>query len=156
MKHSPTVRIRKIRRSEKKEWLRMRYLLWSSDSKKIHAQETAEIFRYPQRNAVFVAELPDHRLVGFVETSIRDYAQGCHSTPVGYMEGWFVQFRFRGRGIGKKLVAVAEAWAKKKGCTEMASDTPIKNIKSFKAHRALGYIKEDVLIHFRKKLRTAD
>lgn len=105
---------------------------------------------------VFIAEALNNRhneLLGMLEVSLRDYAEGCDTKPVGYLEGWYVKRSARRQSVGRKLVEAAEQWARQKGCKEMASDTPVWNRKSKQAHKSLGYKKEDVLVHFRKKLR---
>ena len=38
--------------------------------------------------AVFVAE--DRVPVGFIELGLRDYAEGCRTSPVAYVEGLYV------------------------------------------------------------------
>jgi len=53
---------------------------------------------------VFVAQLCDHTPVGFVEAHLRDYVENATSSPVGYLEGWYVMPDHRRRGIGAALV----------------------------------------------------
>jgi aminoglycoside 6'-N-acetyltransferase I len=112
----------------------------------------AEILRNPEREAVFVSAEPDGRLRGFVEVSLRASAAGCESSPVGYLEGWYVESEVRRKGIGKALVAIAEEWARSKGCREMASDAVVENEVSHVAHGRLGYEEVERLVHFRKAL----
>jgi aminoglycoside 6'-N-acetyltransferase I len=57
---------------------------------------------------------------------------------------------WRGRGVGRALVQQAEAWARAKGCQEMASDTTPEYPLSPGAHAALGY--DEVERYFRKAL----
>lgn len=83
---------------------------------------------------------------------MRDYAEGCGSRPVGYLEGWYVIPEARRRGIGRALVEAAEAWARARGCTEMASDTELANRLSQMAHSRLGYEETERLVHYRKSL----
>jgi len=45
--------------------------------------------------------------VGFVEVSLRPYAEGCDTRPVGYLEGGYVAPEWRGQGIGRALVEAA-------------------------------------------------
>jgi len=47
------------------------------------------------------------------------YADGSLSSPVGYIEGWYVDDDLRGQGIGKALMQTAEDWARSIGLTEM-------------------------------------
>jgi len=101
---------------------------------------------------VFVADRGNGKLAGFVEVSVRDYAEGCETTPVAFLEGWYVDPDVRRQGVGKKLVDAAESWAKEQGLREIASDTEIENTISFKAHSALGYREVERQICFKKSL----
>ncbi|WP_245606073.1 GNAT family N-acetyltransferase [Thermus amyloliquefaciens] len=85
------------------------------------------------RQAAFVAEV-EGRLVGFVEVSLRPYAEGCATRPVGYLEGWYVAPEWRWQGIGRALVEAAEAWARARGCQEMASDAELGNLLGQEVH----------------------
>lgn len=77
--------------------------------------------------------------LGFAEVSLRGYAEGCSTSPVGYLEGWLVMDHARGRGVGRALVEAAEQWARAQGCTEFASDAELENAGSLAAHRKLGF-----------------
>ncbi|HEY0159884.1 MAG TPA: GNAT family N-acetyltransferase [Thermoanaerobaculia bacterium] len=101
----------------------------------------------------FVAVGEDGALVGFVEVRLRSHAEDCESSPVGYLEGWYVVEQLRRSGIGAQLVRAAEDWARAQGCTEMASDTWLDNTVSHRAHEALGYEEVERLVHYRKALR---
>jgi aminoglycoside 6'-N-acetyltransferase I len=102
---------------------------------------------------ILVAEASDGRLVGFLEVDLRSHADGCNpAQAVGYIEGWYVVEDYRGHGVGKKLLAKAEDWARSHGCMEMASDAIIDNEVSQHVHEALGYEVVDRCVHYRKKL----
>lgn len=102
---------------------------------------------------IFVAEGSDEALLGSVEVDLRSHADGCNPLqPVGYIEGWYVAEDHRHRGIGRRLLAKAEKWARSYGCVEMASDAIIDNELSQRAHEALGYEVVDRCVHYRKKL----
>jgi len=145
------MKIRKLELDDFDEWLRMRLDLWPEISAEIHRSEMHEILA-DQTCQTFVAVRPDGRLGGFLESGQRKYADNCKTSPVGYIEGWYVDTDLQRRGVGKKLVEEAESWASKQGLHEMASDCMLDNELSMKAHLALGYEEGDRLIHFYKKL----
>jgi aminoglycoside 6'-N-acetyltransferase I len=101
---------------------------------------------------VFVAQRANGKLGGFLEGGTRKYADGCDSSPVGYIEGWYVDEDLRRSGVGGLLVSAMEAWARDQGLTEMGSDTWLDNETSIAAHTRLGYIEMERLVHFAKKL----
>jgi aminoglycoside 6'-N-acetyltransferase I len=111
-----------------------------------------EILQNPEREPVFVSVGPDGRLQGFLEVSLRPYAWGCESSPVGYLEGWYVKPGVRRQGVGRALVTAAEEWARSKGCREMASDAEVENQVSEVAHGRLGYTVVEKLVHLKKAL----
>ena len=87
-----------------------------------------------------------------MEVSIRPWAIGCEPRPVGYIEGWYVDEDVRRQGVGRALVEAAEAWARSKGCRQMASDAELWNDVSHQAHGALGYVETARLVLFKKDL----
>ena len=97
----------------------------------------------------FVKDMP----VGFANVSLSfDYVEGTESSPVGYLEGIFVEENYRKQNIAKNLVKSCEDWAKKIGCTEFASDCLLDNTKSLKFHLAVGFIEANRIICFKKDL----
>lgn len=144
--------IRRIKKEDRDEWLRMRRKLWPKCSLEKHVSEMKKYSSDP-KFAIFVAVLEKGKLVGFVEACLRDSAEGCDTSPVGYIEGWYVEPHLREKGIGKKLARAAESWAISKGCKEMASDCFSNNKLSLKAHLAIGYKKTRGIIHFKKSLK---
>jgi aminoglycoside 6'-N-acetyltransferase I len=134
------------------EWLRMRSALWPDCSLDDHHSEMQEQLNDPTRYTVLVVERDDGKLGGFLEASLRAYADGCRTSPVGYIEGWYVDTDLRQQGLGGALVTAAERWAVAQGCTEMASDCELGNDTSLRAHLALGYAEVDRAIQFRKSL----
>lgn len=143
--------IRRLTESDRSEWLRMRSLLWPGEDPLSLARDLDSLLQNPM-TPVFVAEREGGRLCGLLEAGTRPYADGCDTSPVGYIEGWYVDEDARGEGIGLALVAEAEDWAREQGLHEMASDTAIANEAGLKAHLALGYVETEHLIHFVKNL----
>ena len=149
---SERVSIRRVTRDDRNEWLRMRRALWPDCRDDKQAHEMTEYLADRRHRSVFVAELKNGHLRGFLEATLRPEAPGCESTPVGYLEGWYVDPDARKRGVGRRLVAAAERWARSLGCSEVASDCALDNSVSRAAHRALGYEEVERLIHFRRRL----
>jgi len=104
-------------------------------------------------SVIFLAETAAGELAGFVEVGLRSHADGCDpARPVGFVEGWFVGERHRRQGMGARLLAAAEGWARAQGCVELASDTWIDHDVSQRAHEALGFEVVDRCVHYRKRL----
>jgi aminoglycoside 6'-N-acetyltransferase I len=118
----------------------MRTALWP-DGAADHAGEIAAYFdgRVSMPLAVLIAIAGASDAVGFVELSIRNYAESCTTDRIAYLEGWYVDPAARGRGVGRALIEAAEEWARAQGCTEFGSDAEIENALSASAHKALGF-----------------
>jgi len=138
--------------SDLNAWFELRKKLWDVTVEEDHKAEMLEILDNPDNELVLVAESPEGNLLGFLEASIRPFVEDCETENVGYLEGWFVDPAYRRRGIGAQLVRTAEAWARRRGCLEMASDAEIGNDVSLAAHLSLGYAETSRLVHLRKEL----
>jgi len=140
--------------ADRDRWVEMRRSLWPDAARDELGAEADAYLRGAgfMLEAVLVAAAGDGALVGFAELSLRPYAEGCTSSPVAYLEGWYVEPAYRGRGVGRALVAAAQEWARARGCREFASDTPIGNHGSAAAHAALGFEEVEQIRCFRKDL----
>ncbi len=146
--------IREIVESDRVDWVRLRDALWPG-SLSDHEAETRKYFETScEAPIVFVAEI-DRRVVGFLELDYRKYAPGCSSSPVPFVEGWYVEPALQGRGIGRALVDAAHARARAAGHHEIASDAELENIGGIAAHLALGYEEVERVVCFRRSLRDA-
>ena len=153
----PDIRIRPAQPSDYKQLARLRHALWPDASDQEHARELIAILGdkppLTMPLIILVAEASDGLIVGFLEVDLRSHADGCNpARPVGYVEGWYVAENYRNRGLGKKLLIMAEDWARSHGCVEIASDTWIDNEISQRVHEALGYEVVDRCVHYRKML----
>lgn len=143
--------VRPVAGSDAEEWNRLRTALWP-EWPESHRVEIADFLRSPpEREACFVAEA-DGRLIGFAETRLRDYAEECDSSPVGYLEGIYVEPAARAAGVGRSLLDAAENWARGLGCSEMASDREISNEVSGAFHLAVGFSEAVRMVTYRKDL----
>lgn len=160
MSMPPPPAVRAAGPGDNAEWMRLRAALWPSMTAAEHAAEVEQLLdesrsasgREPRLMAeVFVSDAPGGGLDGFLELSVRPYAEGC-AGAAAYIEGWWVDPPSRGRGVGRALVEAAEAWARERGLREIASDTELDNTASQRAHAALGYAEVERAVHFRKAL----
>lgn len=145
------MQIREYQDTDWDDWRRMdRAVDPDNDSDDVEAEIRAILAR-PEA-AVFIAERPDGSVCGYVEVGIRAYADGCRTSPVGYIEGWYVDPDVRRSGYGRALLAAAEEWARERGYSEMASDARLGNDISLKAHQSSGYEVVGRVVQFRKPL----
>lgn len=95
----------------------------------------------------------DGKAVGFAQCGLRrDYVEGTKSSPVGYLEGIFVEKAFREKGYAKELLLACENWARAQGCREFASDCELTNKDSLSFHLKTGFKEAGRIICFVKKL----
>jgi aminoglycoside 6'-N-acetyltransferase I len=102
--------------------------------------------------AVFGAREATGAWIGFLEVGARDVAEGCTTSPVGYIEGLWVESGARRRGIARALVAAAADWSRSRGQRELASDVEIENELSLTVHARLGFEETERLVTFRMSL----
>jgi aminoglycoside 6'-N-acetyltransferase I len=143
--------IRPAQPADRAELLRVRGALFPNNP-----DELAEVDAYLSGAltpaALLVAQRIAGGLAGFIEVGTRPYAEGCLTSPVAYVEAWYVDEDMRRRGVGRALFNAAEAWAREQRLTEIASDALIDNAVSIAAHKALGYEEVERIVCFRRSL----
>ena len=77
--------IRRATPEDKSEWLRMRHGLWPEApldylSLDLDSRLAAE------DKAIFLASTAEGQSVAFVEAGLHNYAEGCDTSPLGYIE----------------------------------------------------------------------
>jgi aminoglycoside 6'-N-acetyltransferase I len=145
------MRVRPYIDADWSEWLRMSVALFPEYSAPDLAKGMTE-FRGRSDAEVFMAERDDGSVAGFVEVGSRPYADGCDTSPVGFVEAWYVDPDVRRAGYGRELLRAAEDWARGRGYTEMASDALLDNLISHAAHQRAGYEEVGRVVQFRKSL----
>lgn len=138
MDHEAGMTVRELLPADNADWLRMRCALWPETSPEAHRTEMLA-WRERSDAVVLVAPRTDRGLMGFAEIGTRSLADGCETSPVAYLEGWYVDADARGQGVGAALIRAAEAWARARGFREFASDAELENVESQRAHTALGF-----------------
>ena len=114
-------------------------------------QEMGEILSQP--DAAFFLAFHGEMPIGFAQCQLRnDYVEGTESSPVGYLEGIFVEETYRRQGVARALLAACEDWAGEHGCAEFASDCELSNTESLLFHLKLGFLEANRIICFTKTL----
>ncbi|MBU5444712.1 aminoglycoside 6'-N-acetyltransferase [Paenibacillus sp. MSJ-34] len=125
--------------------------LWPDNSREYVRSEFEELLE--SEKDIFYLAFVEGVYVGFIHMSLRhDYVEGSHSSPVGYVEGIYVDHKYRRKGISKKLVEAGEQWSKSLGCSQMASDTQLDNDGSQQFHKKIGFREAGRIVAFIKDL----
>jgi aminoglycoside 6'-N-acetyltransferase I len=145
------ITVRQMDAADRDQWARMRATLWPDEAAEVHVQDVEGMLA-GATGWGFVAQNDDGAAIGFAEITLRPFANGCDSRPVPFLEGIWVDARFRPRGIGARLVAAVEAFVTARGFHEIGSDALIENKISHAAHRRWGFSETETVMHFRKLL----
>lgn len=129
----------------------MRCALWPHHTPAEHEAEMNTWLARPDA-AVVVCVRESGGLCGFAEVGTRPYVDGCRTSPVAFLEGWYVDPDCRGAGVGRALIEAVEAWARGRGLSELGSDAPLDNEPSQRAHERVGFVEVERAVRYRKPL----
>lgn len=91
--------IRQATPADAAAWSQLRVGLWPDADDPL--EELAQSLADPE-GAVFLACAADGEAVGFAEVRLRhDHVNGTGSSPVGFLEGWYVTPQWQGRAVGR-------------------------------------------------------
>ena len=79
--------------------------------------------------------------------------EGCEYTPVGYLEGIYIEEKYRNNGYAKELVNACFQFALENDAHEFASDCEINNLESLQFHLKMGFDEVNQIRCFYKKLK---
>lgn len=143
----------KIIRAEKKDARSLGVLaakMWDHPAAEL-AAEFEELLS--QREAACFLCRSGDKDVGFAQCQLRhDYVEGTEGSPVGYLEGVYIEPEYRLQGCARALLAACEKWAKEMGCREFASDCELENRESLTFHLHVGFAEANRIICFVKAL----
>lgn len=126
-------------------------MLWPGHNLEEFIQDMKQLIAEP--DSIVILYYHDDKAIGFAQCQLRyDYVEGTSSSPVGYLEGLYVKKAFRKQGVARNLVTFCENWAKRKGCSEFASDCELENEESLETHLKLGFTEANRIICFTKRL----
>ncbi len=99
-------------------------------------------------HVVFVATL-DGSVVGWIDVGLVQHLQG---EPYGEIGGLVVSTGHRSLGIGKQLVARAEAWVREQGVPQMLVRSQIKREDAHRFYLREGYARTKTSAVFTKSI----
>ncbi len=143
--------IRKLTEADFACWSRLRDELYSGLDAAHHEREMAWILESDE-HAAFLAEDESGHPAGLVELSLRNIVDGCVGGPVGYLEGLYLEPGWRGKGLGRELLAHAEGWCRSRGCTSLATDAELDNPEAQAFYERLGFERKWTVVQFLKAL----
>ena len=107
--------------------------MWSNHTVSELEADFAEIVS--NKDAVCFIKYADDIPVGFAQCQLRrDYVEGTHSTPVGYLEGIFVSDEYRHKGYAKELLETSFKF--------LETDKPLITIPTKRIEEFQGIITE--------------
>ncbi len=137
-------------------WIRMRSALFSDEDPALIEEEIGQIERDGTlKSQPFVCLLAigdDGDPIGFIELTVRSSAEDCMTSPVGYIEAWYVDPDHHAKGVGRALMQAGFEWARAQGCREVGSDARAENDASARAHAAMGFQDAGVIRCFRRSI----
>ncbi|KTF36691.1 aminoglycoside 6'-N-acetyltransferase [Xanthomonas translucens] len=139
--------IRAAAAADLRAWAALRMALWP-DERDAFGGVAEALQREDAAN--FLAFAGAGYAIGFADVTLRqDYVNGTDSSPVGFLEGWYVVPEWRGRGVGRALLRQVQDWTCAQGCSELASDALLDDAAAQAAHRACGFEESERVVYFR-------
>lgn len=102
-----------------------------------------------KRQAVFMAESPDGRVVGWVQVCVRNLLVADRHAEV---EGLVVDRDWRSRGVGRSLMKRAEEWARQANCKAVTLRSNVVREGARPFYEDIGYEVIKTQWAFRKRL----
>ena len=128
--------IRTVKKSDAKRIASLSVQLEHSMSES-EAKERLAVILKNKTQALFVAQ-DKSEVLGYVSVSANYELLNGVQCRIG---GLVVDAQARGRGLGTKLMAKAEEWAKSKGSKTMKLSSNVKRIDSHRFYEKIGYLK---------------
>lgn len=131
--------VREIAKGEDETWGALRSRLWPDCGPEDNAEDIRSLNDPAGALRVVFLAFAGKEAIGFAEISERSVVDSAGNTPAAYLEGWYVEPDYRERGVGRRLIGAAIAWARREGYGHLGSDAELENTASQKAHEALGF-----------------
>ena len=99
---------------------------------------------------VIVAETEKAEVVGWTTFEITEH---IHSAPYVEVSGFVVEQRFRGKGVGKKMMEEVERWSRERGFLTIRLHANVTRKPAHLFYQAIGFEKIKEQYSFQKKIR---
>ena len=139
--------IRTVKKSDAKRIASLSVQLEHSMSES-EAKERLAVILKNKTQALFVAQ-DKSEVLGYVSVSANYELLNGVQCRIG---GLVVDAQARGRGLGTKLMAKAEEWAKSKGSKTMKLNSNVTRVDAHRFYEKIGYLKTKEQAAFSKKL----
>ena len=133
-------------------WKRFRSELYDDLNLAHNETEIKRITKDPDLVSYLVFMKNETLPIGLVELSLRNIVDGCTSSPVAYLDGLYLIEKYRGRGLGREMLTFIKNWAKGQGCTELAVDTELENVRAQRFYLREGFKETFRIVQFRMGL----
>lgn len=133
-------------------WRRFREELYDDLDPAWSEDEIHRIATDPNMTTYLVFDETQPTPIGMLELSLRNIVDGCATSPVAYIDGLYLTEKWQGRGLGSQLLAFAKKWAGEQGCTELAVDTELDNVRAQKFYLREGFEETFRIVQFRMNL----
>ncbi|MGL5675191.1 MAG: aminoglycoside 6'-N-acetyltransferase [Cellulosilyticaceae bacterium] len=131
--------------------VKLAYMLWPEHEIDELRSEMGAIIS--DEKALIALGFRNDEPIGFAQCQLRyDYVEGAGSSPVGYLEGIYVDEKYRMQGMARQLLKYCEKWSREQGCAEFASDCELDNTESLHFHLKVGFVEANRIICFNKRL----
>ena len=155
--------IRKLQKEDREQLLKLFWKFTAHSKKNFLTPELEQFHQYKNQQEtyekyaddycaglyiVFVAE-ENNKLIGYCAAKITERPERILNKEA-YVEDWFVEEEYQGKGIGEELFATLMDELKKIGCTHVRLDAFTTNQKVIDIYHKYGFI--DNTIEMYKKL----
>jgi GNAT superfamily N-acetyltransferase len=146
--------LRAARTGDLDAYVALRAALWPDCPAEDHASEAVACLTPLPGRGAFVAVTPGGVIAGFVELALRPWAEGVDSRPTAFVEGLFVLPEARRRGLARRLLDAADAWAGDHGSSALGSDAELHNVESQALHLAVGFVEQERTVVYARPVRS--
>ena len=145
------IKIEKATSADVKAAFSLMMKLWPGGDAAERTAEMEQMVAGPE--AAILLAWEEERAVGYAQCQLRhDYVEGCASSPVGYLEGIYVEGEYRGKGVDAAFLEACHQWSRSMGCTEFASDCELEIEANLHFHLKNGFEEANRIICFVKRL----